>query len=135
MADELRGKVVLIAGATGALGSAVAREFATTGASLVLAGRSEGKLDVLVSDLGLPPEQSLEVAADVTQSRGVGVAVTGVIPLSKVGVKVGVMYMSVGLKSSSVGFCFEIASSLSHRSGSFSGGSPPQYSAQVLSMA
>ena len=48
----LSDKVVLISGATGALGSAVTREFSQTQAHLVLTGRSERKLERLA---GLHP--------------------------------------------------------------------------------
>jgi len=54
MSDELRGKVVLISGATGALGSAVTREFARTEARLALTGRSEQKLERLGWSGGKP---------------------------------------------------------------------------------
>jgi NAD(P)-dependent dehydrogenase (short-subunit alcohol dehydrogenase family) len=71
MSDSLSGKVVLISGATGALGSAVAREFAQTQAHLALTGRSEQKLAQLAAEIGLPAERTLTVAADVTQADSV----------------------------------------------------------------
>ncbi|MDY6874796.1 MAG: SDR family NAD(P)-dependent oxidoreductase [Chloroflexota bacterium] len=71
MSDELRGKVILISGATGALGSAVTREFARTEARLALTGRSEHKLERLVAEVGLPAERIFTVPADVTQADGV----------------------------------------------------------------
>ena len=67
----LRDKVILISGATGALGSAVAREFGQTQARVVLTGRSDQKLEQLVAELGLTTAQALPVAADVTQADGV----------------------------------------------------------------
>jgi len=70
MADMLRDKVILVAGATGALGSAVAREFARTEARLALMGRSEQKLERLGAELGLPAERAFGVVADVTQADG-----------------------------------------------------------------
>jgi len=71
MPDTLRDRVVLIAGASGALGSAVACEFAQTQARLVLAGRSEQKLESVVGETGLPAERVFAVVADVTQVDGV----------------------------------------------------------------
>ena len=71
MSDELRGKVVLISGATGALGSAVTREFARTEARLALTGRSEQKLERLATEVGLPAERIFTAPADVTQADGV----------------------------------------------------------------
>jgi NAD(P)-dependent dehydrogenase (short-subunit alcohol dehydrogenase family) len=69
--DTLRGRVVLITGATGALGSAVTREFAQTQARLALTSRSEQKLEHLIDEAGLPAERAFAVPADVTQADGV----------------------------------------------------------------
>jgi NAD(P)-dependent dehydrogenase (short-subunit alcohol dehydrogenase family) len=71
MSDISRDRVVLITGATGALGSAVTREFAQTQARLALTGRSEQKLEHLMAETGLPAERALAVPADVTQADGV----------------------------------------------------------------
>ncbi|MBN1813033.1 MAG: SDR family oxidoreductase [Anaerolineae bacterium] len=71
MPNTLSGKVILITGATGALGSAATREFAQTQARLALTGRSEEKLERLAAEFGLPAERALTVAADVTQADGV----------------------------------------------------------------
>jgi NAD(P)-dependent dehydrogenase (short-subunit alcohol dehydrogenase family) len=71
MADALRDKVILITGATGALGSAVTHEFAQTESCLALTGRSEQKLERLAAEIGLPAERVCIVAADVTQTNGV----------------------------------------------------------------
>lgn len=67
----LQDKVILITGATGALGSAVARAFAQTQARLVLTSRSKEKLERLASEISLPEERTLTAAADVTQAAGV----------------------------------------------------------------
>ena len=71
MPEPLRDRVVLISGATGALGSAVTRTFAQTPARLALTGRSEQKLERLAVEAGLPGERILPVAADVTQAASV----------------------------------------------------------------
>jgi NAD(P)-dependent dehydrogenase (short-subunit alcohol dehydrogenase family) len=78
MSDLLQDKTVLITGASGALGSAVAREFAQTQARLALTGRSEEKLDRLAADLALPPERILTTVADVTQTESVDSLVAAV---------------------------------------------------------
>jgi NAD(P)-dependent dehydrogenase (short-subunit alcohol dehydrogenase family) len=78
MSDTLHGKVVLITGATGALGSAVTKEFAQTETRLALAGRSGKKLEQLVADVGLPPERALTVTGDITQVDGVESLVSAV---------------------------------------------------------
>lgn len=67
MPEELRDKVVLIAGATGGLGTAVVHEFARTEARLVLTSHSEGALQQLVKDTGLPNERAFIPTADVTR--------------------------------------------------------------------
>jgi NAD(P)-dependent dehydrogenase (short-subunit alcohol dehydrogenase family) len=67
----LQDRVILITGATGALGSVVAREFAQTQARLALTGRSEEKLERLAAEISLPAERVLTVAADITQADGV----------------------------------------------------------------
>jgi NAD(P)-dependent dehydrogenase (short-subunit alcohol dehydrogenase family) len=69
--NTLNDKVVLISGATGALGSAVTHEFAQTGARLVLTARSEQKLERLTAEAGCAAERTLTIAADITQSHGV----------------------------------------------------------------
>jgi len=51
MPNTLSGKVILITGATGALGSIVTHEFAKTQASLALTSRSREKLEHLAADV------------------------------------------------------------------------------------
>jgi len=79
MAGTLHGRVVLIAGATGALGSAVTREFALTQARLALSGRSAEKLERLVGETGLPAGRVLAAAGDVTRLEGVEHLVSAVL--------------------------------------------------------
>jgi NAD(P)-dependent dehydrogenase (short-subunit alcohol dehydrogenase family) len=79
MSDELDGRVILIGGATGGLGSAVAQEFAKTAASLALAGRSEEALEELVNQLELPEERLFTSTVDATDPESVGRLVAGVM--------------------------------------------------------
>ncbi len=51
--------VIVITGAAGATGRQAAKAFAERGASLVLLGRQQVKLDALARDLSLPPERLL----------------------------------------------------------------------------
>jgi NAD(P)-dependent dehydrogenase (short-subunit alcohol dehydrogenase family) len=67
----LQDKTILITGATGALGSAVTREFAKTQANMALTGRSREKLEWLAAEIGLPAERVLTVPADITQADDV----------------------------------------------------------------
>lgn len=64
---NLKGKVAVIAGATGGLGRVVSRIFAENGASLVLVGSNQEKLDRLVKELNLSEQQYLTIVADLSQ--------------------------------------------------------------------
>ena len=67
---QLKGKVVLITGASGGIGSAIARTFAAEGANLVLHGhRNLAGLQQLQKELG--HVESLLVSADLTREAGV----------------------------------------------------------------
>jgi NAD(P)-dependent dehydrogenase (short-subunit alcohol dehydrogenase family) len=71
VSDTLHDRVVLISGATGALGSAVTHEFAQAQTRLALAARSAQKLEQLTAEIGLPAERVFTVTADVTQAKEV----------------------------------------------------------------
>jgi short-subunit dehydrogenase len=64
---SLRGKVVLITGASSGIGAALARELAQRGAHLVLTARRLERLEELATELRLHGAQVLCVAADVTR--------------------------------------------------------------------
>src|ERR1700739_2198522 len=61
---RLNGRSVLITGATGGIGSAIARELAARGCALTVTGRRTQDLQKLVSELG-PPARAL--SADLTK--------------------------------------------------------------------
>lgn len=65
---DLEDKTVLLTGATGGIGAAVAHQFAEAGARLILVARSEDKLNALCS--GLPGGGHVTVAADITAVDG-----------------------------------------------------------------
>ncbi|MGC9358139.1 MAG: SDR family oxidoreductase [Anaerolineae bacterium] len=71
MTNHLQQKVILITGATGALGSVVTREFAQTSARLVLTSTSEDKLRRLASETGLPEDRYLIKTADLSDNVAV----------------------------------------------------------------
>jgi NAD(P)-dependent dehydrogenase (short-subunit alcohol dehydrogenase family) len=80
MAKSLGDRVILIAGATGDVGSAVVREFATRSkAKLALVSRSEEKLEQLVRDVGLSKERTFVHPADVTNPDEVEALVAAVL--------------------------------------------------------
>ncbi len=66
MAADLKGKVVMVTGASGNLGSAAVQRFAADGARLVLVERDEVKLAELAREVG-----GLPCAADVTDPDSV----------------------------------------------------------------
>jgi len=74
----LQDKVVLITGATGALGRVVTRTFAETGARLVLTGRQQQALAELAAELGLAAEKMLTFPADLAVIKEVGALVEAV---------------------------------------------------------
>lgn len=64
-------KIIIITGATGALGSKTAQAFAARGHSLVLLDHDQAKLDSLVRDLNLSPERILASVADLREQQAV----------------------------------------------------------------
>lgn len=65
MRQSIENKVVIITGASSGIGLATARLFATKGAKLVLAARSEDKLDEIATELS-PITEVLAVKTDVS---------------------------------------------------------------------
>lgn len=76
---RLNGKVFLITGATGALGSAVVRRFADTEAKLALTSRSLEALETLRDKLDLSEARAICVAGDVTQPEGADAVVEAAV--------------------------------------------------------
>jgi NAD(P)-dependent dehydrogenase (short-subunit alcohol dehydrogenase family) len=68
-------KVVLISGATGGLGSAVARTFAENGARLIVSARKREELQRLSEGLNLGTERILIAPADLTNPESVAALV------------------------------------------------------------
>lgn len=70
----MNNKVILITGATGALGSKTAHAFAGRGHSLILLDHNQDRLDSLARDLDLPTEQFLASAVDLRDGQSVRAA-------------------------------------------------------------
>jgi len=64
-------KVIVITGATGALGTLTAKTFAAQGHSLALLDHDQNKLDVLTRDLNLPDERLFTSAIDLRNAQAV----------------------------------------------------------------
>lgn len=67
--ETLKGKQVLVVGASGGIGSATVRLLAGSGAVVYLAGRSREKLDILARGLGLADDRVMEM--DITDEGSV----------------------------------------------------------------
>jgi NAD(P)-dependent dehydrogenase (short-subunit alcohol dehydrogenase family) len=65
MNENFDGRVIVITGATGALGTLAARTFAERGASLALLDHSQDRLDTLISLVNLPDTRLYSLAADL----------------------------------------------------------------------
>ena len=72
-------RVAVITGATGTLGSVLARALAREGARLALLSTSEEKLLHLAGDLGLPDDRAFTGAFDLTMADGAERAANAVI--------------------------------------------------------
>ncbi|MGD8623916.1 MAG: SDR family NAD(P)-dependent oxidoreductase [Anaerolineae bacterium] len=77
--DTFQDRVILIAGATGALGSAVVREFAPTDARLALTSRSLDALQELAADAGLSQARLFLDTSDLTEPGEVEGLVSGIL--------------------------------------------------------
>jgi NAD(P)-dependent dehydrogenase (short-subunit alcohol dehydrogenase family) len=75
---SLSGQTALIAGGGGAIGSAVARELAGSGARVALLGRTPGKLDAARLSLGPQAADARTAVCDVNDREAVRAAVAGV---------------------------------------------------------
>lgn len=65
--ESVKGKNLLLTGATGGIGRATAKLLAGSGANLFITGRDREKLQQLATELGLPAQNML--AADLTQAQ------------------------------------------------------------------
>jgi len=75
----LRDKVVVLSGAAGLLGPAVARAFLAASARVVIAGRTLDRLNALKADLGGPPDRVTPTAIDLGDEKATRAWVTALI--------------------------------------------------------
>ena len=62
--EKLNGKKVLVTGASGAIGSAVVKQLAASGAVVYITGRNAERLQQSADESGIPPERM--VIADLS---------------------------------------------------------------------
>ena len=72
-------RVAVITGATGNLGTVVAKSLAADGARLVLTGTNQGRLERLAGELGMPDDRVLTGVFDFTEPRAAGQAAERVL--------------------------------------------------------
>ena len=70
----MKDRVAVITGATGGLGSVVAKRLAGEGARLVLTGTNAGRLERLAGELALPPDRVLTGVYNFVEPRAAGLA-------------------------------------------------------------
>ncbi len=66
MTEGIRGKIVVITGASSGLGAATARRLANEGAIVVLAARRRDRIEALANELSTGERRVLAIATDVT---------------------------------------------------------------------
>ncbi len=66
--NKLKGKVIIVTGASSGIGAALVRQFAKQGANVVMAARRGEKLDELVVELQALPGRRVAVAADLQKT-------------------------------------------------------------------
>jgi short-subunit dehydrogenase len=67
---KLKGKLILLTGATGGIGQAIARRLAVQGARLILVGRSTQNLNTLARELKVLANEGFILQADITHNTG-----------------------------------------------------------------
>jgi NADP-dependent 3-hydroxy acid dehydrogenase YdfG len=71
VSTNIKGKIVVITGASSGLGEATARHLSALGATVVLGARRVDRLDALVAELGAAGGQAIALETDVTDSAQV----------------------------------------------------------------
>lgn len=79
MKYDLNGKVAIVVGGSGSIGSAVCRLLAESGAKVAAAARTQAALDTVVNDLRADGYAAMAVAADVTCSESMDAMADAVV--------------------------------------------------------
>ncbi|WP_084618300.1 SDR family oxidoreductase [Cellvibrio sp. OA-2007] len=80
---KLNGKLILLTGASGGIGQAIARRLAAQGARLILVGRSTPQLNALASELHLLANKGFILQADIASASGRNTIRTALIALQE----------------------------------------------------
>ncbi len=65
--ESVKGKNILVVGATGGIGSKTAKLLAGSGANIFLAGRNAGKLDIVAKEIGIPVEKTFALDISIPE--------------------------------------------------------------------
>jgi NADP-dependent 3-hydroxy acid dehydrogenase YdfG len=77
MREDIRGKVVVITGGSGGIGSSLARHLAALGATIALADRHPDRTDTIAKEIGDAGGIAMAFAADVTKKADVNAMIAG----------------------------------------------------------
>lgn len=70
LGNRLKNKVVIVTGATGGMGAAIAKLFAKEGAKLVVNGRNSGKGMQIAEDINLSGGEAIFIQSDISTEEG-----------------------------------------------------------------
>ena len=65
--ESVKGKNILIVGATGGIGSKTAKLLAGNGANIFLAGRNQEKLDIVAKELGISSDKTFALDISIPE--------------------------------------------------------------------
>jgi 3-oxoacyl-[acyl-carrier protein] reductase len=96
----LQGKIAVVFGAGGSIGTAVASEFAAQGADVFLAGRTQSNLEKLAAEIAASGGTAHAAVVDAADDAAVGVYIDGIV---KQAGRVDIAFNAVGPRASDYG--------------------------------